>query len=158
MPRRPSGKDAMPNNKYKATIQTTESSSGVAAGTSGYRMAHVAPSGKDAMMPNYSPTGSEDDATLQAAKAVSENRSLEDQTQSKRLKYSAVAGVADGTSGHRMDHSLPSGLDAMATYSHTGSEDEEADLMKRPCLDRRPNWSKDEDNWTKRPCVDRLWV
>jgi hypothetical protein len=114
-------------------------------------------SGKDAM-PNYSPTGSEDDATLQAAKAVSENRSLEDQTQSKRLKYSAVAGVADGTSGHRMDHSLPSGLDAMANYSHTGSEDEEADLMKRPCLDRRPNWSKDEDNWTKRPCLDRLWV
>ena len=75
-----------------------------------------------------------------------------------RLKYSAVAGVADGTSGYRMDHSLPSGLDAMATYSHTGSEDKEAGLMKRPCLDRRPNWSKDEDNWTKRPCVDRLWV
>ena len=101
---------------------------------------------------------SEDNATLQAAKVVLENRSLEDRTQSKRLKYSAVAGVADGTSGHRMDHSLPSGLDAMANYSHTGSEDEEADLMKRPCLDRRPNWSKDEDNWTKRPCVDRLWV
>jgi hypothetical protein len=163
VPRPSSGKDAMPNysptgSEDDATLQAAESALGVAAGTSGYRMAHdVAPSGKDAM-PNYSPTGSEDDATLQAAKAVSENRSLEDQTQSKRLKYSAVAGVADGTSGHRMDHSLPSGLDAMANYSHTGSEDEEADLMKRPCLDRRPNWSKDEDNWTKRPCLDRLWV
>lgn len=92
MPRRPSGKDAMPNNKYKATIQTTESSSGVAAGTSGYRMAHVAPSGKDAMMPNYSPTGSEDDAMLQAAKAVSENRSLEDRTQSEAKVFCCSGG------------------------------------------------------------------
>jgi hypothetical protein len=45
-------------------------------------MAHFVSSEKDAM-PNYSPTGSEEDATLQAAKAALEDRSLEDRDEGR---------------------------------------------------------------------------
>jgi hypothetical protein len=74
--------DGMLNSKYKATIQAAESALGFADGTSGYRMAHFVSSEKDAM-PNYSPTGSEEDATLQAAKAALEDRSLEDRDEGR---------------------------------------------------------------------------